>query len=132
MSGKEILIDTNIVIYLLRGSQELQDYLQGKELYISFISELELLGYKSITQKHEAELLNFLNDCSIIQMSNAIKENYIGLTRKYKIELPDALIAATSLTLNIPFITADKGFQKINDINLVLYHDGINLTASKK
>jgi len=37
MSGKEILIDTNIVIYLLSGSQELQDYLQGKELHISFI-----------------------------------------------------------------------------------------------
>jgi predicted nucleic acid-binding protein len=59
MSGKEILIDTNIVIYLLSGSHELQDYLQGKDLYISFITELELLGYKSITQKHEAELLNF-------------------------------------------------------------------------
>jgi predicted nucleic acid-binding protein len=65
-------------------------------------------------------------------MSNAIKENYIGLTRKYKIELPDALIAAASLTFDMPFITADKGFQKINEINLVLYHHSIDLTDRRK
>ena len=44
MSGKEILADTNIIIYLLQGDNTLEDILQGKQLYVSFITELELLG----------------------------------------------------------------------------------------
>ncbi len=50
MNGKEILVDTNIILYLLDGSDELEKFLQGKDLYVSFITELELLGYKNITQ----------------------------------------------------------------------------------
>jgi predicted nucleic acid-binding protein len=49
MSGKEILVDTNIVLYLLDGSDTLESVLQGKNIYLSFITELELLGFKDIT-----------------------------------------------------------------------------------
>jgi predicted nucleic acid-binding protein len=44
MIGKEILVDTNIILYLLRGNDTLQDILQGKTIYISFITELELMA----------------------------------------------------------------------------------------
>jgi predicted nucleic acid-binding protein len=45
MSGKEILVDTNIFLYLLKGSDALENVLQGKEIYLSFITELELVGF---------------------------------------------------------------------------------------
>jgi predicted nucleic acid-binding protein len=48
MNGINILLDTNIVLYLLDGDTVLQRYLQGKSFYISFINELELLGYRNI------------------------------------------------------------------------------------
>lgn len=44
MSGKEILVDTNIILFLLDGSDTLEEILQGKDVYISFITELELIG----------------------------------------------------------------------------------------
>lgn len=43
MSGKEILVDTNILLYLLKGNDTLEKILQGKNIYLSFITELELL-----------------------------------------------------------------------------------------
>lgn len=45
MSGKEILVDTNIFLYLLKGNDTLEEMLQGKSIYVSFITELELIGF---------------------------------------------------------------------------------------
>jgi len=67
MSGKEILVDTNIILYLLNGSDTLEEVLQGKDIYLSFITELELVGYKNISPKEENQIAEILKDCSIIQ-----------------------------------------------------------------
>ena len=60
MSGKEILVDTNIVLYLLEGSNTLVEILQGKDIYLSFITELELIGYKENSIKKEAYIYGFI------------------------------------------------------------------------
>ncbi|WP_116116502.1 PIN domain-containing protein [Algoriphagus antarcticus] len=44
----------------------------------------------------------------------------IHLKRNYNIKLPDAIIASTSLLYEIPRVTADKGFAKIKELELVL------------
>ena len=48
MSGNKVLIDINIALYLLKGEQELDAALQSSEIFISFVTELELLGFKEI------------------------------------------------------------------------------------
>lgn len=45
MSGKKILVDTNIVLYLHDGSDTIENFLQGKNIYLSF-SELKLTTYQ--------------------------------------------------------------------------------------
>jgi len=52
MSGKEILVD-NIFLYLMAGNDTLEEILQGKNVYASFMTELELVGFKNITIKEE-------------------------------------------------------------------------------
>ena len=47
----------------------------------------------------------------------------IKLRRKYKIKLPDSIIAATSEYFNLPIITADKGFNKIEELNILFYQE---------
>ena len=44
MSGIDLLIDTNILINLFEGKKGLNTYLQGNRLFLSVISEIELLG----------------------------------------------------------------------------------------
>lgn len=81
MSGKEILVDTNIILYLLDGSDTLAEVLQGKDLYLSFITELELIGHKGDTAKQKEQIAEMLSDCSIISMSNLIKEKYVEIEK---------------------------------------------------
>jgi len=42
MSGQSVLVDTNLFIYLLKGYQTAAELLDGKDIYVSFITEIEL------------------------------------------------------------------------------------------
>lgn len=61
-----------------------------------------------------------MNDCFLLEWSMKIKEQTINLKRKYSIKLPDAIVASTCLIFELPLITADKGFTKIKELDLVL------------
>ena len=59
MNGNKILLDTNIILYLLEGNQELANLLNGMELQISVISEIELLGYQNISKEEMLKMKLF-------------------------------------------------------------------------
>ncbi|HMG06982.1 MAG TPA: PIN domain-containing protein [Mucilaginibacter sp.] len=59
MNGKEILVDTNILLYLLSGNDTIEQILQGKTIYISFLTELELLSFRNISEKEEKQIHNY-------------------------------------------------------------------------
>ena len=121
MNGSNILLDSNIVLYFLGGEEPLMPLLEEKRLYISFITQLETLGYKSITEKESRMIKSFLNECIIIDINPLIKDITIKLRREYSLKLPDCIIQATALYLNIPLITADTDFKKVKELDLILF-----------
>lgn len=121
VSGNKLLVDTNVVLYLLSGDKTVADLLDKKQIYLSFISELELLGYPGITSTEIQKVENFLDQCKIVDINEDIKTEAVRLKRKNRIKLPDAIIAATSVYLDMPLFTADEGFGGIEGINLILY-----------
>lgn len=127
MNGKEILVDTNIILYLLSGSNTLEEYLHGKDIYLSFITELELIPPKNISIKEEQKITELLNDSSIIHLNDRIKEKYIELRKKYHLKLADAIIVATAIAFDFPLITADKQFKIVKGLNLITYQHSIDL-----
>lgn len=74
MNGSNILLDSNIVLYLLNGEQTLIPLLEEKQLYISFITQLETLGFKGISEKESQKIKSFLNECVIIDINPVIKD----------------------------------------------------------
>ncbi len=121
MNGTSFLIDTNIALYLLGGNKTIAQIVDGSQLYVSFITELELLGYKNITSKEQYNVKLFLKDCTIIDLNDEIKKLTIDLRQKHQIKLPDSIIAASAIFADIPLLTADNGFKKISKLNLALY-----------
>ena len=117
MNGTDFLADTNAVIYLLSGNNCMKPYLQ-KTLTVSVISFMELLSFPGITGDEEKMIRQFLNMRKIIQIDKDIMEKTIQLRRGYKIKLPDAIIAATALIHEIPLISADTGFCKIENLQI--------------
>ncbi len=121
MNGNSILIDTNTAIYLLDGDASLAEILHQKRIYLSFITQLELLGYPGITEKAVRQIENMLENCVVIDINNIIKSEVIRLRRAYSLKLPDCIVAATAIYMDLPIITSDKGFKKIEELNLMFY-----------
>ncbi len=126
MSGNELLIDTNIAIYLLNGDTTISNLLQGRKVYISFITELELLCSKSNSKQDIKKIELFLEHCQILDVNPKIKRLTVSIRKSHALKLPDAIVGATALYLECPILTADKAFGKIPEILLALYEPNGN------
>jgi|SRR3989304_7192654 len=114
MNGS-VLIDTNIALYLLNGNKEVAGLLDGKRVFASFITEVEILSYRKITIEEEYKIKEFLKEIAVLGWNDLIRNYTINFKRNYNMRLPNAIVSATSLYLHIPFLTADKDFIKISD-----------------
>jgi hypothetical protein len=121
MNGNKLLLDTNTVLYVLGGDETLAQFLHGKELHLSIISELELLSFKKITQKEIKVISAFLNELVIENINEEIKKTTIEIRKSTNLKLPDCIIAATSKSLNISLVTADKQLSSVPGLDVVLY-----------
>ncbi|HSD08931.1 PIN domain-containing protein [Flavobacterium sp.] len=110
----DFLADTNFLIYLHEGKSFIEPFL-NYNFGISFISEIELLGHKNISENDEKLLKELLKDSFVFNFNEDIK-----LKQKHNIKLPDAIIASTCIIFQIPLITSDKGFNKIEELDLIL------------
>lgn len=121
MSGNNIVLDTNIILYLLEGDDILVQYLRDKTFYLSLINEIELVGFKGFTEDEEIAIGFFLDECLIVEINQGIKDITIKLRRKYALKLPDAIVAATAIFLGVPLISADKHFDRVDELTFILY-----------
>ena len=115
----DFIADTNFLIYVHEGNKLVEPFL-AYNFGISFISEVELLGYSEISAQEEIRLTQLINDCFIIDWNGKIKDQTIQLRRNYNIKLPDAIIASSCLVYGIALVTADKGFSHIEGLDLLL------------
>lgn len=123
MNGSKLFLDTNIILYLLNGDETLAEFLNGKQFYISVITELELLAYKGITEQEEKVILDFISQCKIINITSVVKQETIRIRKAYNTKLPDSIIIATALYLDLPLITADIDFKQVNELILIHYEN---------
>ncbi|GHT46157.1 hypothetical protein AGMMS49965_23560 [Bacteroidia bacterium] len=115
-----VLCDTNTLIHLLGHNSEVVDLLIGKQVSISVITELELYGKQNITPKEVSIIDMLVESCFVIDLLSPVKQIVKQLKQKHRMKLPDAIIAATAIYLDIPLITFDTDFKKIEEIKLVL------------
>jgi len=70
MSGNSIFIDINILLYLISGDETVAELLNEKHVFISFITELELLGYKELSESELNIIQELIKEATIIKRSN--------------------------------------------------------------
>ncbi|MEX2477724.1 MAG: PIN domain-containing protein [Gracilimonas sp.] len=108
-----------IILYYLAGNERLRELLEGIEVHVSFITVVELLSYPSLDDFEETKINEFLNDCIIETESEDIRELTIGIRKNYKLNIPDAFIAATSILYKIPLFSADNDFLKVSELSFI-------------
>jgi predicted nucleic acid-binding protein len=119
MSGNSYLLDTNILVYALKGLQSVMPYFD-EDCYLSVITEIEVAGVPGLSKKDLSIRQSALDYCTIIPLTSSIKNEAIRLKQEFKVKLPDAVIAATALVEGYTLITADKGFRKFISLPMIL------------
>lgn len=124
--GIKYLWDTNTAIYYLQkqfpptAEQFMDSILQKYHPTISAITEIELLCWKTASENDLAILKNFIEDSVVFELEKDIKLKTAELRKSYKIKLPDAIIAATSLVQNLTLLTRNvSDFKDIPGLDLV-------------
>ncbi|MDR6967593.1 hypothetical protein J2X31_001605 [Flavobacterium arsenatis] len=69
----DFIADTNFLVYVHEGNPVVAPFLDYN-FGISFISEIELLGFKGITKTEETKLKLLLSDIFNIEWNSKIKE----------------------------------------------------------
>ena len=72
MNG-EVLIDTNISLYLLQGNEKVANLLDGNRIFASFVTEIEILGYSKITHEEESKIKEFLSEITVVGWNDVIR-----------------------------------------------------------
>jgi predicted nucleic acid-binding protein len=119
VSGNNYLLDTNILLYALKGLTDVRLYFDIPPS-ISVVTEIEILGVKEMESPEIKIRETAIEYCQIIPITNSIKKTTIDLKRKIKLAVPDALIAATAIEGGFTLVTADKGFKRIEKLSLIL------------
>ena len=111
MNGLNYLLDTNIIIGLLKGNDTVISDLRGISLTacgFSAITRMELLSYPSITADEAQAINRLLERMAYLAISPIIEDLTIQFRHQYCVKLPDAIIAATAKAYNIKLLTLDK------------------------
>ncbi|MBI2106344.1 type II toxin-antitoxin system VapC family toxin [Candidatus Woesearchaeota archaeon] len=127
-----IVIDSSIVIEIERGNKLIINEIEKiKKRYlgpaiITFITYFEVIqGILKRNPKNKEEIINFLDEFTCINPTKRTAELLVELKVKYDekgIQLPlaDLLIASQVHEGNHIFITKDKDFSRIEEINKVI------------
>ena len=115
-----IIADTNIIIYAIKGLKEIEPYISEYNFTVSEITIIELPGVKDIDPFTLNKRKELLADCHIYNYNSYIRSLAIGIKQTHIIKVPDALIAATAIHYDTPMLTADKGFKKIEELEVII------------
>lgn len=99
------MLDTNAAIYMLRD--RLVHPLPEGAWFVSVISELELLSWPQLRTEDEAAIRKFLGRVTILGLDQNIKKATVQLRRTTRLKLPDAIIAATAISIDADLYSND-------------------------
>jgi len=103
----------HIIIYLVSGGRTVSDLLEDQSIYLSFITKIELFAFKKLKSREEEVIKAVIDHSHVIFADYDTTKVAIKFRRKYNLKLPDAIIAASAETHNLPFVTADTDFNRV-------------------
>ena len=122
------LIDTNVVIDYLGSKLPLagmgfMDVIINAIPNVSIVTKIEILGFNA-SEEHYRLLTNFMDDAVVFELTSNVVDICIGIRKKHKTKLPDAIIAATALAHGFVLISRNiSDFKNIEGLQVIDPHN---------
>ena len=122
--GLKYFYDTNVFIDYFSDRLENLDLFDEKfiienEVFISPIVRMELLSHPDITEDEDKLFTELLDNFESVDIDFEVEKETILLRRKYKLKLPDAIIAASAILEDAVLVTNDKkDFSRISELKI--------------
>jgi predicted nucleic acid-binding protein len=116
MEPPRYVLDSNIIIKHLNNMLDINvffDALPKCRRFISGVTEIEALSKPDMTDADIDKTNAFLLKFNKVNLLPAIKEISAAIRRVTKMELPDAVIAATSIVLSATLLSNDDHLLKL-------------------
>jgi len=109
MSGKRFLLDSNVIIRLSKRDSSVIDFIKqsSSQNYISIITYMEVLGFPFGSEAEFNFVKELVSLFELIHIDQTIADQTVEIRQKYKIKLPDAVIAATAQVCDCTLLTAN-------------------------
>lgn len=125
METELILVDTNIVIEVLKNNLEIVEIVKSigiENIAVSSITLMELY-YGAFNKEEVLKIKQYVKAFETIHIDSKISVKAVGLIEKYarghNLNLPDALIAATVIENNLQLFTLNlKDFRYIEGLRV--------------
>jgi PIN domain nuclease of toxin-antitoxin system len=131
----DLVLDTHASIWYFSNARKLsatakasidKAFKDGNTIFMPTISIVEiiyLVEKRKLLPQTLPSLIHALNlpnnSFSIVDLTTEIAENLAKIPRSIVPDMPDRIITATALTLNLPLITADHKIQAVNLITTI-------------
>ena len=118
-------LDTNAIIYYLDEDPTvvpLLDPILGQDMaiFVSVVTELELLSHPGLTEEDMAEIQQLLTSVVIFPLESRLAQLAGALRRQYHLKTPDSVVAATALLTRTTLVTRNiRDFQGIDGLSLL-------------
>lgn len=117
VKDKMYLLDSNILIGFLNGSQKeinwvMAEKQKGSFLGYSVISRIETLSLYNLSEDKIQDIENFFNIFNQAYLSDEVISLSAKLRRNLKLSLGDAIVVATAISKRAALVTNDKALIK--------------------
>ena len=115
-------MDTNVAIDYIGGllpqkANQWLDITVENDITISVINKIEILGFNTEREEDMLPFEELIATLELLYVTDDIVKQTITLRKKYKIQLPDAIIAATALVYDLILLSRnEKDFKRINGL----------------
>jgi len=120
-----ILCDTNVIIETLKGDEKsikIMESIGLENIAISSVTVMELY-FGALNKRELNKIKKHLKALNIVHFDNDISELSVSMIESYSkshgLQIPDAIIAATAMSLEIKLFTLNlKDFRYIDGLKL--------------
>ncbi|MFB6181272.1 MAG: type II toxin-antitoxin system VapC family toxin [Candidatus Magasanikbacteria bacterium] len=119
---ERIVLDTNAVIYYLQNDSKavsVIENLKDKDLYLSTITETEVFSKQDLAIDRIIKIDTWLSNMSFVPVDSVIARKAASLRREYNLDVPDAIIGATSLFVDATVVSRDDDFDGVDEVEII-------------